>query len=82
MAQALGGDIRLGAPGQRVSLSAAEESAQLYVSQDPTSRFLSPFGLRKDRGDPVFELFRTVLLEALRLVRAPPKRYVTARNSS
>jgi len=74
LAQALGGDIRLGAPGQHVSLLAAEKSAQLYVSQDPSSRFLSPFGLRKDRGDPVFELFRSVLLEALCFVRAPPKR--------
>lgn len=80
MAKALGGDIRLGAPGEHVSLKTAEERAQAYVAQDPSSRFLSPFGLRKERGDPVFELFRSTLLEALCYVQAPPKRCVKRYN--
>lgn len=74
MAAALGGDVRLGAPGEHVTLAMAEQRAEAYVAQDPASRFLSPFGLRKGRGDPVFDLFRSALLEALCFVAAPPKR--------
>jgi hypothetical protein len=74
MAHALGGDVRLGAPGEHVTLDLAEQRAQAYVSAAPRHRFLSPFGLRTERGDPVFELFRGALLEALCFVQAPPKR--------
>ena len=74
LAHALGGDIRLGSQGEYVNLSMAEERAKGYVDADPSTRFLSPFGLRKNKGDPIFELFRTILLEALCFVPEPPKR--------
>ncbi len=74
LAQALGGDIRLGKSGEHVSLSKAEERAHAYVSADPINRYLSPFGLRTSRGDPTFDLFRGALVDALRFVSKSPKR--------
>lgn len=74
MAHKLGAEIRLGVRGEYVSLRQAEERAQNYVSAEPSLRYLSPFGMRKDRGHPIFELFRSVLMEALCFVQAPPKR--------
>lgn len=69
LAQNLGVDIRVRDTSS--TLQNAEEDALAWVNQDPSNRFLSPFGLRKERTDPIFQMFHNQLKVALKNILEP-----------
>jgi hypothetical protein len=73
MARGLGVDIRCDSSGY-CTLESAERNAAAYVAEDPTCRYLAPFGLRTARGQFTFELLRKSLLESTRAYPEIPKR--------
>jgi hypothetical protein len=63
LAVTLGADVRLS--DTYWSLKEAQQHAETYVNASPTTRMAVPFGLRCERGHPIFETFRGALLEAI-----------------
>ena len=75
LAHSLGADIRCSESFW--SLQQAQSEAEQYVNMSPSTRMAVPFGLRCERGHPVFETFRGALLEAItasHAINSPPTR--------
>ena len=60
--------------GKYQTLRKAQELAENYVRKEPQNRFLCPFGIKYIPGDHVFELFKDLLLKALKSCHFIPER--------
>lgn len=56
------------------TLAETQKASQKYADSDKERRLLLPFGLKVPPGEPFFEVFRKVLVQALPENISPPKR--------
>ncbi|CAM9623907.1 unnamed protein product, partial [Ectocarpus fasciculatus] len=77
MALTFGVDIKIGS--EYCNLQDAEAKALAYAKEDPENRLVLPFGLRTDRGQHTFELFKKALTSCVReFPRAPSRLWIVA----